>query len=134
MPATFKKMKSFIGNFQDFCLYFMQILIVFNISRKLILKSTSPLLKNTFKFSLLRKRLSTLKYELDLGECRGESRTAAISKMELFVIIVNGWKPLTIIKKCSILDIIAVINPPRNRLSFTALLYVLTQCLRLCCF
>ena len=28
---------------------------------------------------------------------RGGSRTAATSKMERFVIIVNGWKPLTII-------------------------------------
>ena len=27
--------------------------------------------------------------------CRGGSRTAATSKMERFVIIVNGWKPLT---------------------------------------
>ena len=30
---------------------------------------------------------------------RGGFRTAATSKMELFVIIVNGWKPLTIITK-----------------------------------
>ena len=30
---------------------------------------------------------------------RGGSRTAATSKMEHFVIIVNGWKPLTIITK-----------------------------------
>ena len=31
--------------------------------------------------------------------CRGGSRTAATSKMERFVMIVNGWKPLTIITK-----------------------------------
>ena len=30
---------------------------------------------------------------------RGGSRTAAASKMEHFVIIVNGWKQLTIITK-----------------------------------
>ena len=30
---------------------------------------------------------------------RGGSRTATTSKVELFVIIVNGWKPLTIIIK-----------------------------------
>ena len=42
----------------------------------------------------------------------GGSRTAAASKMELFVIIVNGFEPLTIITKCSILDIAAVLNPP----------------------
>ena len=45
-------------------------------------------------------------------EIRGGSRTAAISKMKCFVIIVNGWKPLTIITKHSILDIAAVLDPP----------------------
>ena len=43
---------------------------------------------------------------------RGGSRTAAATKMERFVIIVNGWKPLTIITKSSILDIAAVLDPP----------------------
>ena len=42
---------------------------------------------------------------------RGGSRTAATSKMECFVIIVNGWKPLTIITKHSILDVAAVLDP-----------------------
>ena len=40
------------------------------------------------------------------------SRTAATSKMERFVIIVNGWKPLTIITKRSILDVAAALDPP----------------------
>ena len=43
---------------------------------------------------------------------RGGSRTAATSKMEHFVIIVNSWKPLTIITKSSILDVAAVLDPP----------------------
>ena len=43
---------------------------------------------------------------------RGGCRTAATSKMEHFVIIVNGWKPLTIITKSSILDVAAVLDPP----------------------
>ena len=43
---------------------------------------------------------------------RGGSRTAATSKVELFVIIVNGWKPLTIITKNSTLDVAAVLDPP----------------------
>ena len=43
---------------------------------------------------------------------RGGSRTAATSKMECFVIIVNGWKPLTIITKHSILDVAAALDPP----------------------
>ena len=42
----------------------------------------------------------------------GRSRTAATSKMEHFVIIVNGWKPLTIITKCSILDVAAAPDLP----------------------
>ena len=31
--------------------------------------------------------------------------------MERFAIIVNGWKPLTIITKCSMLDVAAVLDP-----------------------
>ena len=34
--------------------------------------------------------------------------------MEHFVIIVNGWKPLAIITKSSILDVAAVLDPPLN--------------------
>ena len=41
----------------------------------------------------------------------GGSRTAATSKMERFVIIVNVRKPLTIITKHSILDVTAVLDP-----------------------
>ena len=40
---------------------------------------------------------------------RGRSRAAATPKMERFVIIVNGWKPLTIITKRSILDVAAAL-------------------------
>ena len=43
------------------------------------------------------------------------SRAAATSKMEHFVIIVNGFQLLNIITKCSILDVVAVLD---------ALLYV----------
>ena len=43
---------------------------------------------------------------------RGGSGTAEASKMEHFVIIVNGWKPLTIITKSSVLDVAAVLDPP----------------------
>ena len=41
---------------------------------------------------------------------RGRSRTVATSKMERFVIIANGFQPLTIITKRSILDVAAVLN------------------------
>ena len=43
---------------------------------------------------------------------RGGSRAAAASKMECFVIIVNGFQPLIIITKHSILDVAAALNPP----------------------
>ena len=39
-------------------------------------------------------------------------RSAATCKMESFVIIVNCWKPLTIITKCSILDVAAALDLP----------------------
>ena len=50
--------------------------------------------------------------ELKITSARGGSRTGATSKMELFVIIVNRFQPLTIITKCSILDVAAVLDPP----------------------
>ena len=43
---------------------------------------------------------------------KGGSRTAATSKMQRFVIIVNGFQPLTITTKLSILDVAAVLDPP----------------------
>ena len=43
---------------------------------------------------------------------RGRFRAAATSKMERFVIIVNGFQPLTVITKRSILDVAAVLGPP----------------------
>ena len=48
----------------------------------------------------------------DLPRFRGGSRTTATSKMEQFVIIVNGFQPLTIITKSSILDVAEVLDPP----------------------
>ena len=51
---------------------------------------------------------------------RGGSRTAATSKMECLVIIVNGFQPLTAMTKRSILDVAAVLDPP---LSFSEQFY-----------
>ena len=48
---------------------------------------------------------------MQITNIRGGSRTAATSKMEHFVIIVNGWKPLTIITKRSILDVVTALDP-----------------------
>ena len=50
------------------------------------------------------------------NDARGGSRGAATSKMERFVIIVNGSKPLTIILKRSILDVAAALNQPVDAL------------------
>ena len=47
-----------------------------------------------------------------LSMSRGGSRTAALSKMELFLIVVNGFQPLTIITKCFILDVAAALDTP----------------------
>ena len=46
--------------------------------------------------------------------CRGGSKATATSKMEHFVIIVNGCQPLTIITKRFILDGAAALDPPLN--------------------
>ena len=46
---------------------------------------------------------------------RGGFRAAETSKMECFVIIVSGWKPLIIITKNSILDVAAALDPPLMR-------------------
>ena len=47
-----------------------------------------------------------------LNRIRGGSRAAVISMMELFVITVNDWKPLTIITRRSIFDVAAALDPP----------------------
>ena len=45
------------------------------------------------------------------------SKTAASSTIELFVILVNGFQALTIITKCSILDVAPVLDPPLPRIA-----------------
>ena len=55
------------------------------------------------------KKQKLLGVEIDT---KGGSRTAATSKTERFVIIVNGFQPLTIITKHSILDVAAALDPP----------------------
>ena len=46
------------------------------------------------------------------SELRGGSRVDATSRMERFVIIVNGFQWLTIITKRSNLDVEAALDPP----------------------
>ena len=52
---------------------------------------------------------------------RGGSRTTAASKMERFVIIVNGFQPLIIITKLSILDVAAILDLPLDSVLFCKL-------------
>ena len=49
---------------------------------------------------------------------RGGSRAAATTKMERFVIIVNGWKPLTVITKRSILNVAVGLDPDLFEICF----------------
>ena len=56
---------------------------------------------------------------------RDGSRTAAASKMELFVIIVNGFQPLSIITKCSILDVTSDLDPPLIPIAFITSAFIL---------
>ena len=65
--------------------------------------------KKIIKKHIIERAMSCLLLKI---RPRGGSRTAATSKMERFVIIVNDWKLLTIITKCSILDVAAVLDQP----------------------
>ena len=62
-------------------------------------------------------------------EVKGGSRAAATSKMERFLIIVKGWKPLTIITKRSSLDVAAALDPPliSNNLNMKSVVLACTK-------
>ena len=57
----------------------------------------------------------------------GGSGAAATSKMERFVIIINGCQPLTIITKRSILDVAAALDPPLTSINPQRLLLAIYQ-------
>ena len=66
----------------------------------------------------VNKRYSTFVKKLNLMDkklnFRGGSMTAVTSKVKRLVIIVNGFQPLTIITKRSILDVAAAFHPSLN--------------------
>ena len=71
------------------------------------------------RISIACKTLNLTKFVNDvirqcfkIVEPKGGSRTVATSKVELIVIIVNGFETLTIITKSSTLDVAAVLGPP----------------------
>ena len=80
------------------------------------LSAVTATLPNMAKLNAILKSacVKTLKFLL-LLESRDGFWTAATSKMERFVIIVNGSKPLTIITKRSILDVAAALDPPLQK-------------------
>ena len=64
--------------------------------------------------NVIKFRVFCLYFTFDCVNSRGGSRAAATSNMEGFVIIFNGWKPLTIVRNRSILDVAAVLDAPLN--------------------
>ena len=80
------------------------------------LSAVTATLPNMAKLNAILKSacVKTLKFLL-LLESRDGFWTAATSKMERFVIKVNGSKPLTIITKRSILDVAAALDPPLEK-------------------
>ena len=84
------------------------------------------LCKNSFGYNLNRVTCHTI---------RGRSRTAATSKMECLVIIVNDWKPLTIIAKRSMLDVAAALDLPLTIIIFFSgdicKIYSISHCTKL---
>ena len=108
-------------------LCFLDLCFEFNFILKdliIFLKSASIISNVLFNFVLfvltLYKKCEKSCYikNIIFIKLRGGSRTAATSKMERFVIIVNGWKPLTIITKRSILDVASHLDPPLKLVSF----------------
>ena len=77
-------------------------------STRLVFFSNNQFCKLIFK-NVFSIRLHYIQYHRVF---RSGSRTPATSKMGLFVIIVNGSKPLTIITKCSILNVAVALDPP----------------------
>ena len=60
---------------------------------------------------------------------RGGSRTAATSKMEHFVTIVNGFEPFTVITKRSILDVAVLLDPSLGVRSYSNLFKAFISCI-----
>ena len=82
--------------------------------RKTLVKTSRLKMLNPLNIGCMLAWHLVLCLQLFFWNIRGGSMTATTSKMELFVIIVNGFQPLTIITKRSILDVAAVPDPPLN--------------------
>ena len=79
--------------------------------------------KKTLQLQMLfiKPKMNLIENKTKYGSiiARSGSRASATSKMECFVIRVNGFQPLTNITKRSILDVAAGLDPPLIRANFT---------------
>ena len=57
-------------------------------------------------------------FRKEFTKARGGYRIAATSKIECFVIILNGFQPLTIIAKHTILDVAVALDPNQKLLYY----------------
>ena len=88
----------------------------------IIIKTSESLIKSGFlnysltSFNEYKVPYEQMKNSLSVSSdiFRDGSRAAATSKMERFVIIVNGWKLLTIITRRCTLEVAAALDPPRE--------------------
>ena len=79
------------------------------------INKTSPLEVNAhavFVRNMMHRNYLLLVIKTFSTHNRGRSRAAATSKMECFVIILNGWKQVNIITKHFILDVAASLDLP----------------------
>ena len=75
-------------------------------------KTSLPYHKHKYSAKSFWKISDLINYPDFIYRFRGGSRTVATSKMERFVIIVNGFQTLAIITKRSNLNVAAVLDPP----------------------
>ena len=75
---------------------------------------------NQIKSSFFKLNLHKEDPKENTDQIQTRSRTAATSKMERFVTIVNGFQSLTIITKRSILDVAEVLDPPLKSTQVTS--------------
>ena len=82
--------------------------VIPNVPNKLLVSLNNAVLEDKIYETMYRNQAKMNRTR----KPRDGSRTAATSKMEHFVIIVNVWNSLTIITKRTILDVAAVLDPP----------------------
>ena len=107
-------LQRFLSSFNIYKVVLVGKIIV--ITKKSYLDLAEVNLKDTKNCSLiyvrLIRRMLMKSWLQDYLTFKSGSRIAVTSKVELFQMIVNSWKSLTIITKSSILDDATVLDPP----------------------